>query len=439
MQVVEQQHDGCGVARGEPAKHLRGGMEATVAYLPPVLLDAFDVLAAAEVEPDQVPEQMGMSDCLIVALAGREQRRDALFELLFRQRHAVAIGDLQAPGQHVAQQPTGLVARLRVGTALEQAEGLGARIGPVLELAHQAALADAGFGHHRDGHQPALREHAQEGGLQLRQFGVTPDHARGHALDAARRHTERARSGTQHEHAGDGRIDALHFDGGLWLHIEHAAHTAPGVVADAQAAGRCRLLHAGCDVHRQPADAGFGVDPAAQQHAAGVHAHAHIEPGPAMALQHLLALRTALREQGQAGQHRALGIIFLGGVATEDGQQVVARVLQHLAAMRIDDGRAARERAVEHGMDVFRVEVLAQRGGADDVEKQHADLPQCLVGGHCGQRRLQGRELGAQRIHRQVDHRITEQRALRFEASDGGCQRLLFGAHDAGAVIFSRA
>jgi len=77
-------------------------------------------------------------------------------------------------------------------------------------------------------------------------------------------------------------------------------------------------------------------------------------------------------------------------------QQVVARVLQRAAAVRFGEGRAARQRAVERGLDVFRVEVLAQRGGADDVEEQYADLPQRLVEGRGGLRRRQRHEFGAQ-------------------------------------------
>jgi hypothetical protein len=44
------------------------------------------------------------------------------------------------------------------------------------------------------------------------------------------------------------------------------------------------------------------------------------------------------------------------------------------------DRGAALERVVHHGADLFRIELLAQRGRADDVEEQDADLLQRLSG-----------------------------------------------------------
>ena len=45
-----------------------------------------------------------------------------------------------------------------------------------------------------------------------------------------------------------------------------------------------------------------------------------------------------------------------------------------------DDGGAARQGAVHDGADVFGVEVLGERGRADDVQEQDADLPKAFGG-----------------------------------------------------------
>ena len=115
-----------------------------------------------------------------------------------------------------------------------------------------------------------------------------------------------------------------------------------------RAPARRGLLHARGDVDGDAADAAFGIDAAAEQHAAGVDADADVEAVVAVLALHFGAERAASREQGQAAAHGALGIVFARFVGAEDGQQVVAGVLQHLAAVGLDDGGAARQRAVHH-------------------------------------------------------------------------------------------
>ena len=85
-------------------------------------------------------------------------------------------------------------------------------------------------------------------------------------------------------------------------------------------------------------------------------------------------------EQGQAAAHGTLGVVFAGFVGAEGGQDAVAGVLQHLAAVRLDDGRPARQGVVHHGADRLGVEVLGERGRADHVQEQDADLPEGLCG-----------------------------------------------------------
>ena len=140
------------------------------------------------------------------------------------------------------------------------------------------------------------------------------------------------------------------------------------------------LFHAGGDVDGEAANAALRIDAAAEQHTPGVHADADVEIATTVAAQHEFALAFCFVEKRQAGAHGALRIVLTRCVGAEDGQQAVAGVIQNLAVGRVDDGREARQCAVHHGVDLLGVEVLAQRGGADDVEEQDRDLLQRLGG-----------------------------------------------------------
>ena len=149
---------------------------------------------------------------------------------------------------------------------------------------------------------------------------------------------------------------------------------AVGIVADAKLAGGCGLLHARSDVDGLAADASRGIDPAAEQHAAGVHPYADVEAIIALPPLDEIALLPACVEQRQAAAHRTLRIVLMGMVGTEHGQHAVACVFQHLAAVRCDDAGELRQRAVHHGTRFLGVEALAQRRRSDDVEKQDGGL-----------------------------------------------------------------
>lgn len=85
-------------------------------------------------------------------------------------------------------------------------------------------------------------------------------------------------------------------------------------------------------------------------------------------------------------------------------------------------------------MDVFGVEPLAQCGGADDVEEQHGDLLEGLLGRAGG--RFSHREAGPQLSECGVDDGVAEHGALRIEARDQGFELLLWRGH---GVLFRRA
>ena len=230
---------------------------------------------------------------------------------------------------------------------------------------------------------------------------------------------EGAGPGALHEIGDDRRIDALDRDRRLRLDVEGAAHLEPGVVADAQTAGRRGLLHARGDIDGDAADAGVAVDAAAEQHAAGVDAHAHAEARMAMTLQHLLAERAALGQQCQPAAHGAHGVVLARLVGAEDGEQVVARVLQYLAAVRVDDGGAARECAIHHRMNVLGIQMLAELRRANDVEEQDRHQLEALFRRDVGRRVVHERgQAGAERRQPGIHECVAEQAALRLKPAD---------------------
>jgi len=137
------------------------------------------------------------------------------------------------------------------------------------------------------------------------------------------------------------------------------------------------------------------------------------------------AERLAELEQGEPAAHRAFAVVLAAAFGTEEGQDVVARILQHLAAARFDDFGAAAQRIVEHRADLLGVEPLAERGRSDDVEKEDADLPQLL---RSGSRRCRlGRErhqLCTRRGLHRVDHRVAKHGTLGLQGGDARLELL---------------
>jgi hypothetical protein len=404
-------------------------MEAAAPYLLRIVLDADDVATCAEVDADQVAEHVRIGLRHRRAVVVLEQAPDTLLDLPPRDLRAVGVGDLEPLREEVAQQSVGLASRLRVGPAAEQLEPLGPRLGPVLEFVEKPALPHPGVGDDSYRDQGAFAAHAKEGLLQLRELGVAADHSRLDALDAASGHAEGARLREEHEVRDDGLVHALHDQRLLRFDGEHAAHVAISVVADAQAARRSRLLHARRDIHCLPANALPGVDSAAEQHAAGVDAHAHVEAIVPMLAAHELALLPSCGEERQAGADRALGIVLPRFDGPEHGQHAVAGVIQHLAAVLRDDGGELRECAVHHRARRLRIELLRERRGADDVEEQDRRLLEDLHRRVIGRRRFEGNELAAQGNDRRIDHRIAENRALGEEPGDGRFELLPLRGH----------
>ena len=101
----------------------------------------------------------------------------------------------QLPGERVAQQAEGLAGRLRRRTAAEDAHAAGRASAAALELAQQSALAEAGLGDHGDHRQAPFGVTCASASCSAGKLGVAADHARVHALDAARGACERCGAG----------------------------------------------------------------------------------------------------------------------------------------------------------------------------------------------------------------------------------------------------
>ena len=170
-------------------------------------------------------------------------------------------------------------------------------------------LAQPGLANHGDGaHLPVGHCCAERLAQQL-QLSLAADHPRVHALDPTCTDAQRYRPHTLDEVAAQWLLDPLDADRIVFKHLEQAAHVAPAVVADAQPARRRCLLHARRDVDGVAADAPFGINAAAQQYAACVHASTHVKVGHTVLLAHLWIARWASSAAIVAASFSSVSII----------------------------------------------------------------------------------------------------------------------------------
>jgi hypothetical protein len=100
-----------------------------------------------------------------------------------------------------------------------------------------------------------------------------------------------------------------------------------------------------------------------------------------------------------------------------------------------DDGREARQRAVDHGAQFFGIQMAAQFGGSDEVQEQDADLldDRLLRSGRPWLTQADERlQAGADRTDRGLEDRFTEERTLclqRLEGRPGVAGPLLGSRH----------
>jgi len=134
MQIVELDHQRQATLHADASQRLSGGAEAAVADLLRIVADVPDVWAVAVVEAEELTQQMRVGLGLVLASIGGEQRHQGVFELALGYLHAVAVQNLEAPREQVAQHRIGFGCALRCGTRLEDEEAVWASVGPVVEL-----------------------------------------------------------------------------------------------------------------------------------------------------------------------------------------------------------------------------------------------------------------------------------------------------------------
>ena len=298
------------------------------------------------------------------------------------------------------------------------------QFGPGEELACQPRLAEAGISYHGNGGKRALFADGRKDVLEARELGLTTDHRR---LDPL--HTAHAEPGggslfTRNQESAQRLIAALDRERRLFSGIEAAAHMAPGVVGDAQSTVRRGLLHAPGEVDGRAHRAVVGLDTPSEQHLAGVDADPDRETGQPVVPLDLRGVKFDVCEQRKSGTHGAFGIVFAADVGSERGRQTVAREAQYAAPVRFDDRPESTQCAVHHGHCVFGVERLAHARRVDHVGKQDGDVFQPL--GAAAIELFEFGEVVAQRCQRDIDHRITQHSALRFQSRDGLLDLLAF-------------
>ena len=145
MHVVQQYQHLRGFALGHAAHRLCGDVKAARTQLRSVVGNAGHVAAGSQVQPREMAQHMGIADSDVGAEFGFEKRPDSRLELVLGGGQIVAVGDLEAPGEHVAQQTIGPCLGARLSPATEDEVGRRPRLGPVFEFVEQATLAQAGL------------------------------------------------------------------------------------------------------------------------------------------------------------------------------------------------------------------------------------------------------------------------------------------------------
>ena len=446
VQVVQVRHQGLALG-GQRPQPLAGVEERAVTQLAGLAQQRAQLGVGREVKAQQMPQHGGV---FAVGQQGRGGGQPGGAGLCGRGIAGEGAGcpsGLRPTAEPLRQQAIGLVDALLAGVGLAPLHAAGLGLRPMPELVDQTRFSQPGLAHHGQATQAVdwggvtgadrcgracgrSRQRGQSGvgRLQPAQLTAAAHHARAHAVHSARHPTLMCGARALHQITQHGHIQALEWQRCLRQQVEAPAHLAVGGLADAQRARRRGLLHARGDAHAQAPDAVLAVHPTAQQHAAGVQPHPHIEARHAVAVQQGLGLAAGLGQDRQPGQHRPLGIVFKRLRRAKHRQQAVAGILQDPTAMGFDLGSEARQRAVHHGIQVFSIQVLADGGRAHDVGKQHGGQFELGAGvaalGAVVDRRLRfgagGHQLGPQAGHDSLHHRIAQHGTLGLQRADGG-------------------
>jgi hypothetical protein len=174
---------------------------------------------------------------------------------------------------------------------------------------------------------------------------------------------------------------AFDLERGYLLDTNGVPHEALRLAADQNLARARRLLEPLGDVNgvagHEPLT-GCGV---ARDDLAGVDAEADLEPDPQSALE-LVVQALELVSHLDGCRNRTKRIIFVHRRNAEHGHDRVADELLHRAAVPLDHGAHLIEVAPHGAAKRFRIEALAQCGGARDVGEDDRDDLSHLAPGH---------------------------------------------------------
>ncbi len=144
-------------------------MERAVADLLGVMEKITQMRAGGKIQPEELPDEMGMHDKILGRADGRvvaaaQQTHQAMFKLVARNRGRIAFLNYSKPrGKDIAHQREGQARPLGGGTATEKADDLRQQFHPFLKFDQQARFADTGVTDYRDNVQLTIFQDALKG------------------------------------------------------------------------------------------------------------------------------------------------------------------------------------------------------------------------------------------------------------------------------------
>ncbi len=172
----------------------------------------------------------------------------------------------------------------------------------------------------------------------------------------------------------------LHHDRAHVFELEARATELDGQLADVDLSGRRRRLEALGDVHRVAQDGVGDVGGGAREaphRVSGVHPDVHREGAGELGQE--LAQRVDLLEHLERRRQRPLGVVLRRRRQPEAGEERVAGVVEHRAAVARHDVTEAGDHGVDDLAEGLRIDLLGQGGEAGDVDEQRGQQAPLLA------------------------------------------------------------
>ncbi len=301
---------------------------------------------------------------------------------------------------------------------------------PRLEVAEQSRLAHPGVSDDAGHGQPTgvavtIRPGAGdvvERLLQPAQLEVPADGPGADALEPACLRPEGRRPAGQCQVCLDRLGDALESQRFHPAQGERALHQLAGVVGQEDAPGWGSSLETSGAVDDLANDHDIttgAVVHGAHHDVAGVDSHPHLERDAVTVLQLLVEVVQPI-VHGKRRSHGPVGVVLAGSVHAEHRHHRVADELLDDAALVLDAACPNSEILCDDRAHVFRIELTREHGEVDQVGEQDGHLF-ALVSHGAGDDAVAALHQWDQR---QVDHGVTDRRALLLERSNGVLDRL---------------